>query len=199
MSPAGDVWHRIRERLAAISSAAEPDRGSARAILDARARRLAAVPPAPEPPGSRLDVVIFGLADERYALEMGFVCEVRRFTDFTPVPDAPGFLIGLTHHRGDVLPVIDLRKFFGAAPRGLSDLSRLLVVGTDRPEIAVPADSVPEVAALPVASIGPPPPGRAHIADRHLRGVTADAVTVLDGEALLADPRLLMDLDAPGA
>ena len=47
--------------------------------------------------------------------------------------------------RGQVLAIIDLRKFFGVEVRGLSDLSRVLVVGAERSEFGVLADRGPAV------------------------------------------------------
>src|SRR5207302_8831124 len=108
-----------------------PDR--ARALLEERARALAR-PPAAAPAGDALQVVAFALANERYGIETRHVREVVRLTDYTPVPGAPDFLLGVMNLRGEVLAVIELRKFLGVATRGVSDLSRVLVVGGDRAE-----------------------------------------------------------------
>ncbi len=196
-------WGRIRKRLARALEATEGAQrlspARARAVLDERARALAHAPVEETAAASALEVVVFGLAEERYAIEARHVREVVRLIELTPLPGAPEFLPGVTNLRGQILAVIDLRKFFGAAPRGLSDLSRLVVLGAGRPEFGILADTVHEVAALVEAQILNPEAAVAGVGRDYLRGVTADGLIVLDGEALLQDPRLFVDQGEAGA
>jgi purine-binding chemotaxis protein CheW len=190
-------WQQTHARLAraaqGLREALEPSPERARAILQERARALAR-PPVEKPAAERLlQVVTFALGNERYALEARHVREVVRFTDFTPVPGTPAFLVGVCNLRGDILAVIDLRKFFGVAERGVTDLSRILVLGSDRAEFGVLADAVHEVIALPTVEILDPPETVAGIGREYLRGVTAGALIVLDGAVLLQDGRLFID------
>ncbi|MGH7437452.1 MAG: chemotaxis protein CheW, partial [Polyangiaceae bacterium] len=83
-----------------------PTPAEAKRILDERAQRLAR-PPAEEPrPGESLVLATFALASERYAIEARFVRQIVRFVDFTPIPGAGDFLVGVTNLRGEVLAVI---------------------------------------------------------------------------------------------
>jgi purine-binding chemotaxis protein CheW len=190
-------WRQAHARLeraaAALREALDPTPERKRAILQERARALAR-PPAEKPAASELlHVVAFALGAERYALEARHVREVVRFTEYTPVPGTPPFLVGVCNLRGEILAVIDLRHFFGIAARGLTDLSRVLVLGGDRPEFGVLADAVHEVMALPTAEVLEPPATVAGIGREYLRGVTGDALIVLDGAILLQDRRLFLD------
>jgi purine-binding chemotaxis protein CheW len=190
-------WQQVHARLARATAATEqalrlsPER--ARAVMAERARALAQVPAAAAPAGATLQLVVFTLANERYAVETCHVREVVRLIDFTPLPGAPDFLVGVMNLRGHIVAVIDLRKFFGVAARGLTDLARVLVLGHDRAEFGVLADSASEVAALPLDRMLEAPASVAGVAREYLRGVTADALIVLDGAALLQDPRLYID------
>src|SRR5947209_17100846 len=100
-------WKQLRERLARAAQATEesvrlsPER--ARAVMEERARTLARIPPRAPHATEVLEVVTFGLADERYAVETRHVREVVRPAEFTPVPGAPDFLVGLVNLRGDIL------------------------------------------------------------------------------------------------
>jgi purine-binding chemotaxis protein CheW len=190
-------WQEVRARLARATAATEqalrhtPEQ--ARAVLDERARALARVP-APAPRADRvLTVVTFGLANERYAIETRHVREVARFTDFTPLPGAPDFLVGVLNLRGEVLAVVDLRKFFGVARQGVTDLARVLVLGGEHAAFGVLADEAHEVTALRTDEVLEPPGSVAGVGREYLRGVTADALIVLDGEVLLRDARLFID------
>jgi purine-binding chemotaxis protein CheW len=190
---------RLEQAARALREALDPTPERRQAILQERARALAR-PPAEKPAASELlQVVTFALGDEHYALEARHVREVVRFTAYMPVPGTPSFLVGVCNLRGDILAVIDLRQFFGVAARGVTDLSRILVLGGDRPEFGVLADTVHEVLALRVADVLEPPATVAGIGREYLRGVTGNALIVLDGAVLLQDRRLFIDqTDEPG-
>jgi purine-binding chemotaxis protein CheW len=159
--------------------------------MDARARRLAV------PPGAAIEdqlaLAVFELASERYAIELRWVHEVARVADYTPVPGTPEHLVGLTSVRGDVFAVIDLRKLFGLATPALSDQTRLVLLGDRTPELGVLMDRALGTTMLAASSVLPAPPGVVGTAAGCVRGVTADATVVLDGSALLMDPRLVID------
>lgn len=159
-------------------------------ILEERARALAR-PAQQARPAGRRELLVFVLSGELYALETRAVREVARFADFTAVPGASPFLLGVTNLRGEILPVFDLRRIAGIAERGLTDLSRLIVLGEeDRVELGLLADEVREVRSVAHAEIFDPP-AELSAAGHHLfRGVTSDAVIVIDGDALLRDPRV---------
>src|SRR5471030_1246779 len=74
---AGIDWPAVHRRLeradAAMEEAFNPSPAHAKAIMDARARRLAPIPEASRPPGANVGVVLFGLGRERYAIETRFV------------------------------------------------------------------------------------------------------------------------------
>jgi purine-binding chemotaxis protein CheW len=208
----GISWERARARLDSaeqiMREVERPSPARARALLETRARQLAR-PLAPAVlPGELLELVVFSLARERYALETRVVREIVRFSDFTPVPGAPDFLVGVTNLRGAILAVFDLRRFFDLPPKGLTDQSRVLVLGLGsgegqdrRNDLGVLADETHEVLGLRADEVLEPAATAPSIGRAYVRGVSRDAVVVLDGEKLLRDPRLVIDMDpseAPG-
>jgi purine-binding chemotaxis protein CheW len=190
-------WTAIRDRLALAMKAAErdmrPSAAQAKLVLDERARRLARPPPEEPGPGEMLELVTFALANERYGIETGFVREIARFLDFTPVPGAGDFLVGVTNLRGEILAVINLRKFFGVSERGLTDLSRLVVLGHNRNEFGILADQVHDIAAVRDDEVLEPLASAPSVGRQYVRGVTKDALIVLAGARLLGDQRLYID------
>ncbi len=164
------------------------DSEAVRAKLEARARALARVPPK-EAEQASLEVLLFSLAAETYAVETRFVREVARFGEFASVPLAPPTLIGVTNLRGEVLPVFDLRPLLGVPRNRLTDLARVIVLEREGDAFAVLADQALDVERVPRSAVLPPtalPPGMERAI---VLGVTAQAVIVLDGEALLRDAR----------
>jgi purine-binding chemotaxis protein CheW len=189
-------WEQVRQRLAQAAledgSRLSPER--ARAVLEERARLLARVPAQTARSGEIVEVITFSVAGERYAVAVRHVREVVRHTEPTPVPGTPDFLAGVVNLRGEIVAVFDLRPFFGLLGSEEVSPSRILVLGGDRIEFGVLADAVHEVLPLRIEDVLPPPdtvggPGR-----EYLRGVTADMLVVLDGERLLQDRRLFIDV-----
>jgi purine-binding chemotaxis protein CheW len=189
-------WAALRERLArvdaAIAEAAAPSPERARSLLDERARALARPIDEAPAPGEMLELVAFALGRERYAIESRFVREVSRLLDLTPVPGAPALVRGVTHLRGEILAVVDLRRLFRAGDPGVTDLSRLIVLGAGEPELGILADEVHALEHLAAGEVRSPPEP-AGLGRAYLRGVTREALVVLDGDALLASERLFAD------
>ncbi|PID38867.1 MAG: hypothetical protein CSA24_02010 [Deltaproteobacteria bacterium] len=60
-----------------------------------------------------MNILVFKLGQRSFGLELGYVCEVLRLGQVTPVPFAPPTLLGAMHVRGQVLPVVDLAPLLG--------------------------------------------------------------------------------------
>lgn len=164
----------------------------ARAILDARARALAR-PHAVAADAAQFDAMIFELGGERFAIETRHVLEVVRLIDVTPLPGVPEFVVGVTNYRGNIVCVVDVRPLVGAPRGGLSDLSRLLILGGGAAEFAILADRVEGAPSLRIENVLPAPESLAPEGHELVIGVTREAVVVLDGAKLLDDPRLVID------
>src|SRR5262249_41014962 len=129
-------WQKVRDRLARATEALEtaqrlsPER--ARAVLEERARLAAQIPAQAPDAAQILDVVIFLLGDERYGVETRHVREVLRVKDYTPLPGTPAFLLGVFNLRGQIVPLIDLRTFFGITTHESTETTRVLVLGDER-------------------------------------------------------------------
>lgn len=165
-------------------------------VLRERARRLASAPPQ-ETTHATVEVLEFGLADERYAIEAGHVHDVQPLRELTALPCTPDFLRGLVNIRGRLVPVIDLKKFFGLPEPGITDLHRVLVLRTDDMELGLLADTVEGVHPIDIDAIQPSLPTLGGIDAHYLRGITPDRLVVLDAQAILADPRIVIDEDVP--
>ena len=183
---------RVARAFAGAGNGSAPSRQQAREILEQRARRLAMAPVDTGRQRETIAVLPFRLGREQYGLETRFAREVIRLTEFTAIPGAPDFLVGIANLRGEILPVFDLMRFFGFTSSGLMDRSRVIVVGRAEAEFGVIADTVQEVSALPLDDFVGDPNFAGERGRECIRGVTEAAMIVLDGAALLADPRLFI-------
>jgi chemotaxis-related protein WspB len=53
-------------------------------------------------------MLVFGLGDDRYAVEAGSVVEIIPSLELRKLPHAPDFVAGIFNYHGAVVPVIDL-------------------------------------------------------------------------------------------
>jgi len=187
-------WTDVKRRLAKMTPAHELMSAERSAqILEQRAKQLARVSDADSARSNEIEFVTFTLATERYALEAAYVIGVIKLIELTRLPGAPAHLLGVTHLRGDILPVFDLRILLGVARGGLHDMSRLLVLGRRDAEIGILADSIEEMTWFDPATALAPTTSIAGVGRQYLRGITRNALIVLDGRELLDDPNLFVE------
>lgn len=166
-----------------------------RQILRERARALARRPPPALEAQTHLEVLEFGLAQERYALESRYVIEVCPLKDLTPLPCTPPFVLGIVNVRGRILPVLDLKRFFDLPQQGFTDLHRIVLVGGNDLTFGLLADAIVGVRSVPVASLQASLPTLTGIRSEYLKGVTAERLVVLDLTRILADPKIIVRED----
>lgn len=116
-------------------------------------------------------VVSFNLAQEEYAIEITKVKEIILVEGITRVPQMPDYIEGIINLRGDVVPVIDLRKRFGLSNSELQEDTRIVVSRMDKRIVGLIVDSVSQVMKIPNSDIQPPPDTIASIAGEYLTGI----------------------------
>ena len=166
------------------------------AILKKRAQALASPPPR-ESTAEQIEIVEFVLANERYALETQHVREVYFLRDLTPLPCTPVFVLGIINVRGHIVAIIDLKRFFDLAHGGLSDGSKVILIGDAGGQLGIAVDAVVGVRHMDLAALQPPLPTHTGIRADYLRGVTGERVAVLDAAAIWADPRIIVNEEVP--
>ncbi|KTT96898.1 chemotaxis protein CheW [Sphingomonas sanguinis] len=90
--------------------------------------------------GGDIQVVVFGLGEEEFALPVTTVREILDHRNAYRVPHAPDWFLGLTDVRGASVPMVDLRVRLGLAPAEVTLTTRILVVdmpGSDGTPIAL--------------------------------------------------------------
>jgi len=164
----------------------------ARQILRARAQALARPPPRAVVAETLVELLEFRLAQEKYAVEAGYVREVCPLKSLTPLPCTPPFVLGIVNVRGRILPVLDLKKFFDLPEQGLTDLHRIILVQGNDLELGLLADVIVGVRTISAASLQPSLPTLTGIRAEYLKGVTAERLVVLDLASVLRDPKIIV-------
>jgi len=165
----------------------------AQSILKTRAEELAAEHREDRIDENALEVLEFILASERYAIESVHIREVYPMKEFTQIPGTPPFVLGLINIRGQILSVIDIRRFFDLPVKGLSDLNRVMVIDTPRMELGILADRIVGVQYVPLSELQPAVPTMTGIRSEYLRGITREGLVVLDVQKMVSDPKIVIN------
>ena len=193
-------WREIHRRLenakAALTHKAAPTAEEKKKILQTRAKALAREPEVDKDGQEQLEIVEFLLADERYAIESSFVHEVYSLQELTPLPGTPLFVAGIINVRGQIVSVVDLKKFFDLPAKGLTDLNRVIILSDGHMQFGLLADAVAGVRRIPLLEMQPPLPTLTGIRQEYLQGVTGQRLVILDAAKILADPRVIVREEA---
>lgn len=163
-----------------------------KAILKSRAMALAQEREKKQSAGEQIEVVEFLLAHERYGVESAFVREVYPLREFTPLPGTPPFVFGIINLRGEIISVVDIKKFFDLPEKGITDLNKVIVLQNAAMEFGILADAVPGARLISVEQIQPPPEAFTGVREKYLRGITPERMAILDAAKLLSDPKLII-------
>lgn len=99
----------------------------------------------------------FHLLDEKYAVEILQVQEIRNFSHITPIPNAPKHVKGAMNLRGTVVPIVDLREKFNLPPVEYDEYTVIIVVTIGDKVVGLVVDGVNEVLNISEDSWEPPP------------------------------------------
>jgi len=95
-----------------------------------------------------LQLVVFKLGREEYAISILQVQEIKKVTDITRVPHTPDYIKGVMNLRGSVLPVIELKKRLGLVLEDYTDDTRIIIVKVADVSVGMIVDAVSEVMAI---------------------------------------------------
>jgi len=132
------------------------------------------------------EFVIFRVDEEEFALRLLNIKEIIRVPSMTKIPNAPQYIAGLCGLRGELLPVIDLRKLFGMPGQELNESSRIIVADILGKRVGLTSDKVSEVISVEETAVKEPPAS--------IRGADGE---VVNGILILNDgKRVVMIIDA---
>ncbi|MCI0412198.1 chemotaxis protein CheW [bacterium] len=106
-----------------------------------------------------LQFVAFRIGTQQFAVEIHRVTEVISYCEITPIPGAPPFIEGMIDLRGQLVPVLDMRKRLGLAAIHNTMQTRILILRMNRQKIGLIVDEADQVYTIPVEMIQPPPDG----------------------------------------
>ena len=163
------------------------------AILQRRAQELSRVSGSDAEAGEMIEVLVFHLGSETYASEIHSVFQVRPLERLTPVPCTPNFVVGITNLQGEILSLLDFRRFLGIQQEGITDLMEIIVIEAAGLKVGLLANRVDEVKTLPLKQFEEPPTTINEAGTGFVKGVTSDGLILLNLEAILGNERIVVN------
>lgn len=102
-------------------------------------------------------LVTFKIDSVEYGVKIAHVQEINRMTEVTKIPRAPYYIEGIVNLRGNVIPALNLRKFFKLEATQENDATRIIIIDTDGKRTGIVVDSVSEVLRFEKTLIEAPP------------------------------------------
>lgn len=85
---------------------------------------------------------MFTLDEGRYGLRLSSVEQVIRLVEITRLPKTPHIVMGVINVRGEVIPVIDIRKRFHLSEPELQLKNQMIIARTSTRKVALVVDAV---------------------------------------------------------
>ena len=137
------------------------------------------------PQNETIQWVKFGLSGENYGIRVHKVQEIQRYSEISPIPGAPSYVIGIINLRGNVISVLNTREKFALPESEVTDDTRIVILEVGKQVIGILVDSVAEVISLQSSDVDIAPNVGNDETAKFIEGVSNK-----DGELLI-----LLDVD----
>lgn len=108
-------------------------------------------------PGNDCKIVTFSLNGRMFGIDMNSLIEIREWSEPTPLPGVPHYILGVTNLRGTVVPVVGLSQRLGWEASKIHQRSCLLIVNLSGKQAGFLVDEVADIVPVNRADIQPPP------------------------------------------
>lgn len=118
-----------------------------------------------------LQLVIFQLGREEFAVDVSQVREIIRMQEITRMPKAPSFVEGIINLRGQIIAVLDLAQRLSLESAERDSETRIIVVEAGDAKVGMIVDSVSEVMRISEEEVEPSPALAADVEAVYIKGV----------------------------
>jgi len=191
-------WEAARNKLLAARRSLTGDLSPQQVeeVLDRRAHLLSQTVQGNLFRESDLQLLSFLSCDEKFAVPAEFVRSAMSLEGYAPIPCTPDFVIGAFNVRGQVYPVVDIRRFLRLPVDEDHIYRTAMLVETGRLVVGMAVDTVYDVVSVLPGGLAPPASARLSIDERCVKGITHDLTLVLDLSYIMGDPRFVVNQGA---
>lgn len=118
-----------------------------------------------------VQLVSFLLGEEEYAIPITNVQGINKMGEITKLPDAHNYVEGIINLRGNIIPLINLRKRLNLQPKEFDKTTRFIVIEYGSYHFGFIVDFVNRVLTIPKDTIEPPPPSSLKIDAKYVTGI----------------------------
>ncbi|RDI41229.1 chemotaxis protein CheW [Falsibacillus pallidus] len=93
--------------------------------------------------------VVFKINEEDYGIPISFVISIEKIPETNPIPQLPSFVKGIVKVRDELLPAIDLEELLYGSQLNLNEISRMIVLKTDKLSIGLFVREAKEIIDIP--------------------------------------------------
>lgn len=139
---------------------------------------------------SEKQYVIFKLGTEEYGVDIMKVKEISEFKESTKVPNAPYFVDGIINLRGEIIPIINLKKRFKISLGDINSDTRIIVININDKNVGFVVDEASQVLRIKDDEIDVAPEIIAGVERQYITGVGKvgeKIIILLDLEKILTD------------
>lgn len=115
--------------------------------------------------------VIFKLGEEEYGIDIMKVKEVTEYKETVKVPNTPDFVEGIINLRGDVTPIISLKRRFKLNHDTTLESTRVIVVNLEDRLVGFIVDDASQVLSLDDNQIDSAPEIVSGIGKKYIEGI----------------------------
>lgn len=134
--------------------------------------------------------VIFKLGNEAYGVDIMNVKEICEYKESVRVPNTPKFIDGIINLRGDITPIVNLKKRFDLEDTGTNSDTRVIVIGIQNKQVGFVVDEASQVIRISEENMEPAPDLITGVDKKYITGVGKledKIVLLLDLEYILSD------------
>lgn len=95
-----------------------------------------------------IECVTFFLDDEKYAVDIMRIREVREWENVRDVPNSSDEIIGIIDIRGKIVPILDLKQKFGFGTNEIDDDKAVIILKSEDSRLGFVVDSVSDIEKL---------------------------------------------------
>ena len=135
--------------------------------------------------------------NEKYALNVDTLTAVYENIAVIPVPCVPSFISGVANVRGHIIPVLELGVLLNIPPRNEVEMTGLVVASWEAMVIAFRVEAIGDVITFTDNEVESIPSNLDAMQAGYLQGILPGGVGLLDIEAILSNPDLIIN-ETPG-
>jgi chemotaxis signal transduction protein len=133
-------------------------------------------------------ILLVSIAGHQVGIDLKSIREVAVFEGLAPMPAVPRLFAGIAVLRGELIAAVNPALLWSDRPADIRAVTRLVVMGASVSEFALLAEKAEELRLVDEQKLNAPPHEFRDCP--FVSGATYDGLIVIDGTALLEDPRI---------